>query len=195
MHSAELLGSTPWAHTSHVHVLTCLLYYSAPKQHCACNCGAALGAACTISGPGQIAITSHLEESASLRKLLSFFLALAVYPRVHMPGLRFKGRNEQDRAAPAKCSFWQRMDGLLGNLSGPVHFISLQLVPLCQLSEQGQGTPVSHVCFGFQLRLAPLPGSNGFQVSCELVPSTSTDNSPTEPRPPQPSAPDKCLFP
>lgn len=96
-----------------------------------------------------------------------------------MPGLRFKGRNEQDRAAPAKCSFWQRMDGLLGNLSGLVHFISLQLVPLCQLSEQGQGTPVSHVCFGFQLRLAPLPGSNGFQVSCELVPSTSTDNSPT----------------
>lgn len=72
-----------------------------------------------------------------------------------MQGLRSKGRNEQDRAAPTKCSFWQRMDGLLGNLSGPVHFISLQLVPLCQLSEQGQGTPVSHNVFWISVAVRP----------------------------------------
>lgn len=63
--------------------------------------------------------------------------------------------------------------------------------PLYQLSEQGQSTPVSRVCFGFQLWLAPLPGSNGFLVSCELV--TPTDNSPTQLH--SLPTPGKCLLP
>lgn len=167
MDSVEQLGSTPWAHTSHLHVLPCPLVYSALSSTVQSSPGSSLHRLRPLGKWPSPATWRNWPPCGSC--CVSSWLLLCI-----------QGSMCWSSAVPAKGSFWQRVDGLqIGNLSGPVHFISLRLVPLCQLSEQGQRTPMSHVCFGLQLWLTPLPGCNGSQVSCELVPSTSTDNSPT----------------
>lgn len=106
-----------------------------------------------------------------------------------MSELGSKGRDEQGITAPAVFL-------LAENVWSPESFQasllrhSLQLAPLCWLSEQAQGNPVSHVCLDFSCSW-PL---------CQALMDSWCPVSWAHPHPPSSShhslpTPGKCLLP
>jgi hypothetical protein len=73
----------------------------------------------------------------------------------------------------------------VGHLPKPAYFIPVHGWPIVPaLRARSEHSRESCVLW-ISVVVAPLPGSNGFLVSCELV--TPTDNSPTQLLPPQPT--------